>query len=83
MERRREQDASPHLMCTAHSGMDIKTNILLALTSVATALLLIAINILIGISGGLATNRLEIQHMTDKIINLESRITRIERGEKL
>jgi len=82
MEGRREQDASPHLMCTAHSGMEIKTNILLAMTSVATALLIIAINILIGISSGLTTNKIEIQHVQAKTISLEERINRIERGEK-
>ena len=80
--RREDDDQSPHLRCTAYSGMNTKTNLILGMTGIATALVIYMITVLNGISSNIAVNTSTIAHLETRVSGLEGRITTLENKVK-
>jgi hypothetical protein len=70
---------SAHETCTAHSGLNIKTNIQTFLSGVAVALLIIVLNILINVKSELTLNAYIVQTISIEVSGLKERITILER----
>jgi len=75
----KKQPDSPHLVCTAHSGLDLKTNILVFLSGVAVALLIINLNVLIGMKAEVALSTYRVQTISVEVAGLKDRILNLER----
>jgi hypothetical protein len=69
---------SPHLVCTAHSGLDIKTNILMLLSGVAVALLVLNLNILVTMKAEVALSTYRVQTISVEVAGLKDRILNLE-----
>jgi hypothetical protein len=58
---------SPHTSCTAHSGMNVKINILLSLSSIAVALLLALFPVAVSIQSGVSINTTGIVNVSGQV----------------
>lgn len=70
---------SPHVNCTAHSGLNLKSNIQVILSVVAVAMLTASLGILIEIKAGVSAGAVAIQYNRDNIYKLETRMAIIEK----
>jgi hypothetical protein len=75
----KKQPDSPHHICTAHSGLDIKTNILMLLSGVAVALLVINLNILVSMKAEVALSTYRVQTISAEVSGLKDRVLNLER----
>jgi hypothetical protein len=70
---------SPHLICTAHSGLDLKTNILITLSSLALLLLSVNLSMLISMKTEVALSNYRVQTISVEVAGLKDRILNLER----
>ena len=66
-------EESPHTSCTAHSGMNVKINILLTLSSVAVALLMALFPVAVSIQAGVASNTMAVVNVREQVDLLRER----------
>lgn len=76
-------DESPHVKCTAHSGLNIKVNLQLISSGVAVILLVVAINLMVDIKGAtgerFATLEGKVEKIEEKVEDLSNRVERYRR----
>ena len=72
-----------HEECVAHSGLNTKINIIVALSSLAfTAMITVIIPMLISIQSNVATNTERIEHVREHQWDIEKRTRKLELESK-
>jgi hypothetical protein len=82
--RRTPVNHSPHEDCTAHSGLNTRVTIQIAVSAFGTLLLGVLLNVAVGIrsdvNSSLAEMRGDVKVLGQKVDSLEWRLARIEGG---
>jgi hypothetical protein len=79
LEKKPMAEVSPHLKCTAHSGLSQRVNLLIALMSVATVLLGVVLKNVVDIKGSVLV---EVAKIEGRVNSLEIRMYNLEKEVK-
>jgi hypothetical protein len=71
-------DESSHNSCLAHSGLNVKVNILLSLSTIATGLLIALVPVASSIQAGVSTNSNAIINLSEDSIEARDRMEKYQ-----
>jgi hypothetical protein len=77
-QRSGEERRDPHISCTAHSGLNIKINLLLILSTLATLLLGLSVPMLSTIQSSVAANTVAVKRAEIDFEKLDNRVRHLE-----